>query len=112
MDIRTLVIINEQHKLLDQQRIVLDKKFPNWELLKVPSTGWTLEEMKGVVMDIVEDSSVEAVVCVSPIPYIIRALAEAEIGQGRPILYLFHNDKSYHQKPVSQAEDGRHGCCL
>ena len=89
-----LVIINEQHTLLpDQERILLEK-FGAFELVKVPATGWTLEQIEEVCA-----SLTGIVVFVSPIPAMIKILArrsgqdegrfDGEVGDS---VFVFHND--------------------
>ena len=97
----TSVIMNEQHTLLPEQEVILDDKFPGWELLKVPANGWTLEEMKAQVKNLCKK---DAVVFVSPLPYMLKTMSEnAGFAKGgtvcpdriyatAPKVFIFHND--------------------
>jgi hypothetical protein len=105
-----IVIINEQQKLLLEQERILEEKFEEYELLKVPKESWSLQEMKRISEEIHEElSTIEveldsnfmypivesAVVFVSPIPFMIKALqllAMEEDGEEYDVL-IFHNDR-------------------
>lgn len=103
---KTLVVINEQHKLLDAQKQILNEKFENLEFLKVPADGWTLEDIKEIENKLKISQGIESVVFVSPIPVLIAALS---VGVGfdhgfahnpnanhigdTPMVFIFHNDK-------------------
>lgn len=68
---RPVVIINEQHTLLEDQIDKLIERYPHgWEFLKVPAEGWDREKM-----DLIMESLTGMVVFVSPIPYMINKLA-------------------------------------
>lgn len=106
MKMKTLVVINEQHKLLEVQQQILNKKFENWEFLKVPANGWTLEDIKEIENKLKISQGVESVVFVSPIPVLIANLSFSggfddgfshnpnanHIGD-TPMVFVFHNDK-------------------
>ena len=93
---KVLVLINEQHSLMPAQEEILKEKFGQWEFVKVPATGWTIDKMKNVAQDLylalveakpafpgaknnkikaVMTSNTEkhntAIVFVSPIPYLL-----------------------------------------
>ena len=103
---KTLVIINEQHRLLDAQEKILNERFENWEILKVPVNGWALGEMKEIENKLKISQGIESVVFVSPIPVLIAALSFGagfddgfshnpnanHIGD-KPAIFVFHNDK-------------------
>ena len=71
---RVKIIINEQHSLLPDQDRVLRKKFNdhNLEFVKVPASGWTIEEMKQKINEL---SQADVVVFVSPVPYILAMMS-------------------------------------
>src|SRR5690625_2396469 len=79
MKMKTLVIINEQHKLLTAQEQILNEKFKDWEFLKVPASGWTLKEIKEIENKLKISQGIESVVFVSPIPVLIASLS-ARVG--------------------------------
>lgn len=88
------VFINEQHTLLPDQEILLNEKFPNnWELCKVPANGWTKQEMHDMFYNRFNELFGGAVVFVSPIPYLIKLVAEASGGGAPTYPWIFHNDK-------------------
>ncbi len=49
---KVLVLINEQHSLMPAQEEILKEKFGQWEFVKVPATGWTIDKMKNVAQDL------------------------------------------------------------
>jgi len=75
-----LVIINEQHTLLDVQNELLLNKFgvDGWNTLPVPAKGWTREEMDAVMAS--DIFKTKTVVFVSPIPYLIKMLTAAAMA--------------------------------
>ena len=113
---KTLVVINEQHKLLDAQKRILDEKFSNWEFLKVPADGWTLEDVKETENKLKISKGVGSVVFVSPIPVLIANLSfsggfdhgyshnpNANHVGDTPFVFIFHNDK----REKVELSDGR-----
>ena len=74
------VVLNEQHKLMNDQVKVLNKRFgeENWEIASVPKNGWTLKEMKEVAEQLVTGTSCygELIVFASPIPALMALVAE------------------------------------
>jgi len=83
---RAKVIINENHKLLPEQKEILDKRFGDggWVKFPVPSEGWNLDQMVEVKLQLQNDP----IVFVSPIPYLIRELAILSTN----LILIFHND--------------------
>jgi len=82
---KTKVILNEQHKLMDDQKRMLDERFgiAGWEITSVPSKGWILPKMKEVAGDL----SNYAVCFASPIPALMKLVAST----GNEF-YVLHND--------------------
>ena len=80
---KAIVVINETHKLFPEQEKLLVKRFGDYELLKSPKSGWSLEEIEEIVAGI-ED----VVVFASPIPAFMSLLAT----EGKPF-FVFHNDR-------------------
>jgi len=94
----TKVIINEQHKLLEDQERILNEKFSTWDLYKVPADGWNVAQIEKVE----EELRNEVVIFCSPIPLLIARLSE-NLGYLRrnfignddkklPEVLIFHND--------------------
>ena len=75
-----LVIINEQHTLLDVQNEILLNRFgvDGWNTLPVPAKGWTQEEMDAIMAS--DIFKTKTVVFVSPIPYLIKMLTAAAMA--------------------------------
>lgn len=99
---KNFLIINEQHSLFVAQENILREKFPEgYETIKVPATGWTLEEMKEVASGF--DLYTDRVVFASPVPYLLAKLS-ARAGElaGQLVgqvtdehrgVWVFHNDR-------------------
>ena len=89
-----LVVINEQHRLTQQQEAMLNNTYDIWTCHKVPCSGWDLQHMvelahtwKGWISSAINVSC--EVVFVSPIPVLIRELASTHASSVK----IFHNDK-------------------
>lgn len=101
---KAIVIINEQHELLDEQKKILEEKYEVYEVLQVPAQGWTLQEMDEVIdkltsKEIRDGKRLLDVVFVSPIPYLIMELTRKEVEwvpeyaeQTGIMVKVFHND--------------------
>lgn len=79
---RALVILNEQHKLMDEQVAILDGLF-DWSVKAVPASGWSLSQMREVVQELKAFDG--EVVFASPVPALLMGME----GRG----FLFHNDR-------------------
>lgn len=90
---KALIIINETHSMMDEQKSIIEERFGKYEVLKVPSQGWTLSEMKRVKEEIWEEymnSAVEMnIIFISPVPYLLKTLS-ALLGADN--ILVFHND--------------------
>ena len=75
-----LVIINEQHTLLDVQNEILLNRFgvDGWNTLPVPAKGWTQEEMDAIMAS--DIFKTKTVIFISPIPYMIKMLTAAAMA--------------------------------
>lgn len=111
-----LVIINENHSLMTEQKEILEKFFSSIEYLKVPAQGWTLEEMDSIIESIKEKSreydyrNPLTLIFVSPIPYMMIQLTRAEkfchMDYTHPtgiLVRTFHNDR----REKKELPDGR-----
>ena len=94
------VIINEQHSIIKQQKQILKNKFGEYEIVEVPTEGWTVEEIKEKTKKL----EGETVVFVSPVPLLIKLLSFIsgdEAGQSYlggtcnnlTKVFIFHNDR-------------------
>ena len=83
---KTKVILNEQHKLMDDQKRMLDERFgtENWEIASVPKNGWDLKEMRNVA-EILKN---ETVCFASPIPALMKLVAATDKE-----FFVLHNDR-------------------
>lgn len=99
---RAIVVINEQHTLMKEQRNLLDSKYESWTTCEVPASGWTLEEQKEKEIELQDHW--RDIIFASPVPVLLMACADrcgkADAsqywGQHYPStsnIYLFHNDK-------------------
>ena len=75
-----LVIINEQHTLLDVQNEILLNRFgvDGWNTLPVPARGWTQTEMDAIMAS--DIFKTKTVIFISPIPYMIKMLTAAAMA--------------------------------
>jgi hypothetical protein len=98
---KALVVINEQHTLLPDQVRILDEKFDEYELLKVPAEGWTLDEIEVQASSIVNKIHEAfyareslSVVFVSPIPALMkRVFVSVDYVDAIDCVFVFHNDR-------------------
>ena len=102
---QVLVVMNENHSLLPEQKRILETEYDEYQILPVPADGWTLEEMNSKVeeistMELHEGKYYLDIVFVSPIPYMIRELTRREVyfvneyaEQTNRFVRIFHNDK-------------------
>ena len=67
----TVVVISEQHTLLKEQLKLLLWKFGSFYTLKVPATGWDIDQQREVLQLLAE----QTVVFVSPIPWLLKETA-------------------------------------
>lgn len=87
---KTAVIINEQHNLFPGQESALEAAGLDYEMYKVPATGWTIEQQIDKACEIGRDY--EAVVMVSPVPMFTAKLArlvearDCEADTGMPLI--------------------------
>jgi len=81
---KTIVIINEQHSLLPEQEKIISF-FIQMETMKVPASGWTIEEQKKIVNDWNPN---DIAIFVSPVPVLLALLANK-----LPTVGVFANDK-------------------
>jgi len=115
---RLTVIMNENHTLLPEQERILKEMFPDLEpeFLFAPATGWTKEEMDKIVASFKEAAigpdryHTQDVVFVSPIPYLLRELTQAEVDAYPEYsidtgiwVSVFHNDR----REKKELPDGR-----
>lgn len=98
---KAFIIINEQHKLFPEQEALLRERFDEIEMVKVPASGWTLEEMKKVAAElhyraaeaevhrypgtemvahvIYPQKTKNAVVFASPVPFLLKELSKLSV---------------------------------
>ena len=112
---QVLVVMNENHSLLPEQEEILKAEYEGFDILSVPTEGWTLEEMDSKVeeisvMELQEGKYYLDIVFVSPIPYMIRELTRREIyfaneyaEQTNRFVRIFHNDR----REKKELPDGR-----
>ena len=95
-----IVVINEQHTLMEQQKQILDSKYESWKFCKVPAAGWSLQEQKDKTGELAHNPADKVIA--SPIPFLLMSLADTRgvnsaMQPGSAVifrggLYLFHND--------------------
>lgn len=91
MKTKAIVVINEQHNLMDSQVKLLEERFSSYKRLNVPATGWTYAEMDKVSEELydkwIEEKDV-VIVFASPIP----ALLKMCLSIMDDAVLIFHND--------------------
>jgi len=92
----TIIVINEQHNLLDVQESQLRGLFPEgWEVFSVPRDGLTAPEQRQLAQDLWD--AFTNIAFVSPVPLLLAEVAhlrgiEYSVG-GDHRVFLFVNDK-------------------
>jgi len=79
-----ILFINEQHSLFDEQKALLEECFQKVQVIKVPASGWNLEEMKGIYKKLIPTKA--TIVFASPIPYLLKVTSSTNT------VAVFHND--------------------
>lgn len=110
---KAYVIVNESHNLMEEQEKLLNEKFDEIEFVKVPANGWSLEDMEGIEQSLLvkmtnaevrpggktvvypANTGDNAVVFVSPIPYLLKELSINSFLDGKQLyeVLVFHNDR-------------------
>lgn len=80
------VIINEQHKILPVQHEQIIAAVGEYNILKVPLTGWTLAQQFEKIDTLM---NVDAVIFISPLPVMITYLSRNSSVR----VFVFHNDR-------------------
>ena len=90
---KAIVIMNEQHSLLTEQKLGLSDMFKDsWEIKNVPAKGWTWQEQDKITKDLI-NTDITHVVFVSPVPVLLRNLSyEHGKDLNNPAVLVFHND--------------------
>lgn len=110
---KNIVIMNESHSLLSEQKRILNETFGAYEFLYAPQDGWSKEDQLRIAKQLVNEGG--NIVFISPVPILLSLVAfykgygQAGIETGQPFigcdinLFLFHND--HRQK--KELPDGR-----
>ena len=88
---KTIVIINEAHNLFPKQVNILNGSFPNWEKLLVPESGWNIQQMDKVHMQIQEMGKEVTLIFASPVPYLVKQtiISSLVIGLPKTVLIIY-----------------------
>lgn len=104
---KAVVVINEQHTLLDEQAELLRSKYNSIEFVKIPACGLTANEQEKLAYEIHKQvgqgllwpKNPPDVVFVSPVPYLLKRLVQMAMVGGmdctvdeRYKVLIFHND--------------------
>lgn len=92
---KAIVIMNQQHRLFNDQQNALNGKFSSYEITLVPQEGWTRQEMEAKMGEIMATD--HDIVFLSPVPYMlmkVSKLVEHEVSTR--VVYLFHRDVRFH----------------
>lgn len=89
---KAIVIINEQHNLMEDQVRILNEQFESFERENIPQDGMTLKEIENLANWLIdkrfEDGSVT--VFASPIPALIKFVVQG--SEENEDVRVFHND--------------------
>lgn len=86
---KSVVIINEQHRLMEQQEEVIERQLGNdIELLKIPAQGLNRQEIEDLANEL--NNKAINVIVLSPIPLLLARLAH---NQGANDVWILHNDR-------------------
>ena len=88
---KNVVILNEMHHLFPEQVNILNESFPNWEKLLVPESGWNIQQMDKVHLQIQEMGEEVTLVFASPVPYLIKQtiISSLVIGLPETVLIIY-----------------------
>jgi len=94
---KTLVVLNEQHKLLLNQKELIEGAIDKegYSIVNIPSTGLKLSEL----VKLSNSWHDSRIIFASPIPALIKLVAEDD----SLVLLVFHNDK----REKKELSDGR-----
>lgn len=106
---KTIVILNQSHKLLPQQQELLNSTFQDWEILPVPDKGWDFNRQCQLAAELCEHPLVFA----SPVPFLLARVVAIKAARAQRDLFLntqinlwvFHNDK----RVAKEIPDGKGG---
>lgn len=87
---KAIVIINEQHSLMEDQVRILNEQFELFESFEVPASGWTLNQQMSILSDM-REWYFDALVFASPVPAMLKEAVEWKMAGG-PKVFVFHND--------------------
>ena len=86
---KNVIIINEQHNLMEQQEEVIERQLGNdIELLKIPAQGINRQEIEDLANEL--NNKAVNVIVLSPIPLLLARLAH---NQGINDVWILHNDR-------------------
>lgn len=86
---KNVIIINEQHRLMEQQEEVIERQLGNdIELLKIPAQGINRQEIEDLANEL--NNKAVNVIVLSPIPLLLARLAH---NQGTNNVWILHNDR-------------------
>ena len=81
-----IVVINEQHSLLEEQKNILKENFQdNYRMKKIPKDGLKKDEIIELAKKLSKEDKI--IVVLSPIPLLLKMLAGYECP-----FFVFHND--------------------
>jgi hypothetical protein len=105
---KAIVVINEAHSLMEEQKEILKKKYEEVQKIKVPVSGWTKKEMDEVGQRLVNKyicpfhndfQDHRDIIFLSPVPYLLKTVSGmagtetyAYRDDHHPVK-VFHNDK-------------------
>lgn len=88
------VIMNKQHTLFEEQQTILNDRFESYEVILIPPSGWTRQDMDEHVEELIKGDA--DIVFLSPVPYMLMRVCKilGNEEKGCSVL-LFHRDTRY-----------------
>ena len=86
---KNVIIINEQHRLMEQQKQIIERQLGNdIGLLKIPEQGLNRQEIEDIA-NALNNKAINVIV-LSAIPLLLARLAH---NQGTNNVWILHNDR-------------------
>jgi len=97
MSSHAIVVMNERHSLIKEQKALFDLQFSSWEIKYIEDEKWSHSYFIGFQEEL-EDSGADHIVFVSPCSLLIAEMSylcgyNNGIGQRFPNIWILHSTK-------------------
>lgn len=86
-NLKVIIVKNEQHTLLEEQKLILESKFSGYEYLNIPKEGISIKEQLEIIEDLINKNV--HIIFLSPIPLMLGKLSKYSQNS----VYVFTNSK-------------------